>query len=73
MNLKTELKDLNPYEFYSDDGGTNWWFICPECKKITRVIGRYCEHCNAQFPWVKQPWEAGYSKKQEKEDGSVNE
>lgn len=42
--IQALLKKTKPMEMEME-GGTTWWYVCPECHGAIDQKDRYCRHC----------------------------
>ena len=39
------LRQNIPQEMETEGGGSNWWYVCPECHGAIDEQDRFCRHC----------------------------
>lgn len=44
-NAAEILKRQNPQEMELEGGGSNWWYVCPECHGAIDCMDHFCRHC----------------------------
>jgi len=44
-----ELLKSEPAEM--EGGGSNWWYVCPECHVNTKYGTRFCQSCGKEILW----------------------
>ena len=45
------IKELTPEPVEMEGGGSNWWYVCPECRGSLKYGTRFCGSCGKEILW----------------------
>ena len=46
-----ELERIKPEKPEVEGGGYSWFYVCPECRKITTQGEKFCQECGKALIW----------------------
>lgn len=49
QEMKKWETDRKPVEIELEGGGSNWWYVCEECRGSVSDQDDYCKHCGVPF------------------------
>ena len=49
--IKGAYELLKPEPVEMEGGGSNWWYVCPECHGSVKYGTRFCGSCGKEIIW----------------------